>query len=204
MSESPDARVGVVALRRPLRRRSRRYRSIDVAASRPSTPQILGHVEGGRVAIRSPLGQGLEADPLQLLGNPIVDLARRLDLLAGDLLQQFVLASRRKRCGVPSAVRRAPPPGCRCRCGRRRGALRREPVRGSCKPACRIPRPFAKVRFAEGEPEVDDVRAGRSGRAGCCPASRRDGPGLACARNAAPRPRWPPVRRRPRSRAVTV
>ena len=39
--------------------------------------QVFGHVAGRRVTIGRPLGEGLQADALELLGNRVIDLPGR-------------------------------------------------------------------------------------------------------------------------------
>jgi hypothetical protein len=53
--------------------------------------QVVGHVQGGGVAIRCFFGERLEADAFQLPGDGVVDLARRAGLV-GDHAGQDLLA----------------------------------------------------------------------------------------------------------------
>ena len=55
-------------------------------------PQVLGQVAGRAVAVRRPLGQGAQADPVQLDRDRVVQLAGRARLLRLDLLQNFIRA----------------------------------------------------------------------------------------------------------------
>ena len=52
-------------------------------------PQVLGHVAAGAVPLRRPLGQRLLADPLELAGDRVVDLAERARLGRGDLIHHL-------------------------------------------------------------------------------------------------------------------
>ena len=52
-------------------------------------PQVVGHVAGRAVPLRRPLGQRLLADPLQLAGDRVVDLAERPRLGGGDLVHHL-------------------------------------------------------------------------------------------------------------------
>ncbi len=52
-------------------------------------PQVLGHVAAGAVPLRGPLRQRLQADPLQLARDRVVDLAERPRLGRGDLVHHL-------------------------------------------------------------------------------------------------------------------
>ena len=52
-------------------------------------PQVLGQVSGGRVPLRGQPGQGLEANPLQLPRNGLVQLPRRSRIRRGDQVLQL-------------------------------------------------------------------------------------------------------------------
>ena len=51
--------------------------------------KVFRHVPGRRVAIMGPLRQRLQADPLQFLGDRVVDLAGRTRLGGFDRLQDI-------------------------------------------------------------------------------------------------------------------
>jgi len=53
----------------------------------PATASPVSQIEGGGVTIGGALRQRFEANPLQLLGNLVVELPRRARLTAGDLVQ---------------------------------------------------------------------------------------------------------------------
>ena len=59
-------------------------------------PQVLGQVLGGQVALGGALRQGFEANPLQLLGDVLIDLPERAGFIRRDLLQQLGLRFRTK------------------------------------------------------------------------------------------------------------
>ena len=50
--------------------------------------QVFGHVAGRRVAVGRPLGEGLQADALQLFRDRVIDLAGRARVGAFDLIDQ--------------------------------------------------------------------------------------------------------------------
>ena len=62
--------------------------------SRRSQPesQVIGQVGGGRVAVGHPLGEAFQADPLELLRDGPVPLARRDRLAIEDLVEELVVA----------------------------------------------------------------------------------------------------------------
>ncbi len=64
-------------------------------------PEILGHVAGSRVPFGRPLGDCLQANPLELAGNGVVDLAGRAWLGADDLTQDMLgrVAAKRPAAG---------------------------------------------------------------------------------------------------------
>ena len=59
--------------------------------------QIVGHVAGRVVAVRGSLREGLEANPLQLLGDAVVNLPRRARFVYPDPLQNLGSAGTAKR-----------------------------------------------------------------------------------------------------------
>ena len=81
---APSDRAGTT---RAARRRGRTGSRRDVGLE--EVPQVVGQVAAGAVPLRRPLRQHLLADPLQLAGDRVVDLAGRARLGGGDLVHHF-------------------------------------------------------------------------------------------------------------------